>query len=285
MATGRVSFAKLLIEVEATRKLPENLFVLIPNENGGKEVEVYLKVEYPWRPPWCSHCLKFGYSLHVCPVVAANKMQENKLKESVPRWGLNSFIPKDEFQVVQRRGKEKVVDNNRGNQKSNKGGVGDKNQFRYINKCVVIRENQDQGFKFGSLKAVNYRDVNNRSQGKIGVQNKFDILDIENVEEVSSEAQFARKSPVQILQRADSLNAVEGGKNNKLARVEPDNAMVVGEFTEDRQLGGGLLGEVRRDSVMKILNKKVTDYVCSGSLLSKDEVVFMEHIIDKREKE
>ncbi|KAL8108506.1 uncharacterized protein LOC141673806 [Apium graveolens] len=184
MATGRLSFAKLLIEVEATRKLSDNLFVLIPGVNGDKEVEVCFKVEYPWRPSWCGQCLKFGHSLHVCPVVAANKIQENKSKESVPGGGSNSAIPEDEFQVVQRCGKEKVVENNRGNQRFSRGGVGGKNQFRYINKGVVIRDNQDRGNKSGSLKAVNYREVNNRSQGKIGVQNRFDILDAENMEEL-----------------------------------------------------------------------------------------------------
>ncbi|KAL8124534.1 hypothetical protein AgCh_012253 [Apium graveolens] len=61
-ATGRLSFAKMLIEVDARNQLPDNLFVHIMRDDGGDSVEVSLKVEYPWRPSWCTKCVKFGHS-------------------------------------------------------------------------------------------------------------------------------------------------------------------------------------------------------------------------------
>ncbi|KAK1389486.1 hypothetical protein POM88_017664 [Heracleum sosnowskyi] len=43
-ATGRLSFAKLLIEVDAKKPLPDYFYMLIPNEEGREPVEVVVRV-------------------------------------------------------------------------------------------------------------------------------------------------------------------------------------------------------------------------------------------------
>ncbi|GKA33214.1 RNA-directed DNA polymerase, eukaryota, reverse transcriptase zinc-binding domain protein, partial [Tanacetum coccineum] len=61
-AYGRASFAKVLVEVDAARGLVDS--VEANYKSLGKLME--LKVEYPWKPPLCSHCKLFGHSLDIC---------------------------------------------------------------------------------------------------------------------------------------------------------------------------------------------------------------------------
>ncbi|GJV59378.1 RNA-directed DNA polymerase, eukaryota, reverse transcriptase zinc-binding domain protein [Tanacetum coccineum] len=54
---GRASFARVLIKVDAEKGLVDNVEVCY--ESLGKSME--LRVEYPWKPPICSHCKVFGH--------------------------------------------------------------------------------------------------------------------------------------------------------------------------------------------------------------------------------
>ncbi|XP_021730685.1 uncharacterized protein LOC110697610 [Chenopodium quinoa] len=55
----RVSFARMLIEIDITKPLAKSVWVESPK---GEMVE--LTIEYEWTPPYCEKCLKVG---HVCP--------------------------------------------------------------------------------------------------------------------------------------------------------------------------------------------------------------------------
>ncbi|KAL8124516.1 hypothetical protein AgCh_012235 [Apium graveolens] len=109
-ATGRLSFAKMLIEVDARNQLPDNLFVHIMRDDGGDSVEVSLKVEYPWRPSWCTKCVKFGHSVHDCPILAGIKEQDNTRGKSGVSGENLAHGQGDGFTVVHRPGKEKLVE-------------------------------------------------------------------------------------------------------------------------------------------------------------------------------
>ncbi|KAK1388012.1 hypothetical protein POM88_016190 [Heracleum sosnowskyi] len=103
-ATGRLSFAKLLIEVDVDKPLPDSLTVIIPNEDGVDPIEVTVRVEYPWRPSWCSQCSIFGHNVQNCPVCVAR--QEKKIREELE--AKKGKQEKEEFIVVHRKGKGKV---------------------------------------------------------------------------------------------------------------------------------------------------------------------------------
>lgn len=57
-AYGRASFARVLVEVDATRGLVD--YVEVWYRKLGRSMP--LKVEYIWKPPLCSHCCVFGHS-------------------------------------------------------------------------------------------------------------------------------------------------------------------------------------------------------------------------------
>ncbi|PWA87079.1 tetratricopeptide repeat (TPR)-like superfamily protein [Artemisia annua] len=61
-AYGRASFARVLVEVDATRGLVDSVEVWY--RKLGRSMP--LKVEYIWKPPLCSHCCVFGHSFKSC---------------------------------------------------------------------------------------------------------------------------------------------------------------------------------------------------------------------------
>ncbi|GJY64612.1 zinc knuckle CX2CX4HX4C containing protein [Tanacetum coccineum] len=61
-AYGRASFAHVLVEVEAAKGLVDSVEVCY--KALGRSME--LRVEYPWRPPVCSHCKVFGHNDDKC---------------------------------------------------------------------------------------------------------------------------------------------------------------------------------------------------------------------------
>ncbi|PWA45605.1 ATPase, F1/V1/A1 complex, alpha/beta subunit, Zinc knuckle CX2CX4HX4C [Artemisia annua] len=62
MGTGRVGFARVLVEVSAKKVLPE--FIEVVYKNGVNDVvcRKSIKVEYDWVPPRCSICCVYGHT-------------------------------------------------------------------------------------------------------------------------------------------------------------------------------------------------------------------------------
>ncbi|XP_060212045.1 uncharacterized protein LOC132639621 [Lycium barbarum] len=64
----RISFARILIEVNVTKTLPTKIIVKDPNGN-----EIVQVVDYDWKPQYCEQCLQIG---HVCPQQAVLEPQQ-----------------------------------------------------------------------------------------------------------------------------------------------------------------------------------------------------------------
>uniref|UniRef100_A0A161ZP99 Uncharacterized protein n=1 Tax=Daucus carota subsp. sativus TaxID=79200 RepID=A0A161ZP99_DAUCS len=140
-ASGRRS-TKSLVEVDAKCELPNNLFVFILNEEGKSPVEVCLRVEYPWRPIWCTKCSKFGHSIHVCPILAGLIYQEQYMLKENSRGGQDNKDQEDGFTVVQWKVKEKMVDPRGTDQQAKRNGKSAKFQFHSVKKGVIIKDKQ-----------------------------------------------------------------------------------------------------------------------------------------------
>ncbi|PWA82841.1 DUF4283 domain-containing protein [Artemisia annua] len=70
---GRASFARVLVEVEAANGLVDS--VVVCYKSMGKSME--LNVEYPWRPPICSHCKVFGHGDDICTKRSSTETEKN----------------------------------------------------------------------------------------------------------------------------------------------------------------------------------------------------------------
>ncbi|KAL8104612.1 hypothetical protein AgCh_028725 [Apium graveolens] len=268
-ATGRLSFAKLLVEVDAKRDLPDNLVVLIPGDDGSRAVEVNLKVEYPWRPSWCSKCVKFGHSIHECPVIVAAKILENQSKKNDIMGDPEIVGSERDFNVVQHRGKEKMMDSSRQGQKYKNGGsVGLNNQFWYVNKGLVIKDVENQGWNKVNHKYVTYAK-NNGSSVSHGMHNKFSMLDSEFGEDLVEEISIQNASRVQdggpYGVKNKGLLPTPGVDKQFLGPYIPVN---IKEMSEVQQGVSKDQGGYQDQSMLDLLNARVIEYIYSGSNIS-----------------
>lgn len=200
----------MLIEVDANKALPDRLHVVIPKEDERDPLEAFVRVEYPWRPSWCSNCSIFGHIVHNCPVLAV--LQEKKTRDDLEAYKKKQG--EEEFTVVQRRGKEKMAQVGGQNQwgASNQGwkfsGKKHNSKYQYANRGAGVAsrafgsdqqkfKGENSGIKFG-IKSKSYQG---NKPGVIVIDdiqpvnmqlnnNKFGVLAssnlIDNLENVSS---------------------------------------------------------------------------------------------------
>ncbi|KAL8268957.1 hypothetical protein R6Q59_002755 [Mikania micrantha] len=78
---GKIGYARVLVEVEATTNLPNHLEVEFPSINQRPARIVKLDVSYQWKPPMCLHCKVFGHSFQSCkirPLSEEEKLTRNE---------------------------------------------------------------------------------------------------------------------------------------------------------------------------------------------------------------
>ncbi|XP_021766230.1 uncharacterized protein LOC110730713 [Chenopodium quinoa] len=85
----RVSFAKVLIEIDVTKPFPKSVFV----ESPSKEI-LELKVVYEWTPPFCSKCNKVGHDCSAKAPTVSKQLVTAAPKQSV------TTAPKQEVWVA-----------------------------------------------------------------------------------------------------------------------------------------------------------------------------------------
>ncbi|GKA88883.1 RNA-directed DNA polymerase, eukaryota, reverse transcriptase zinc-binding domain protein [Tanacetum coccineum] len=74
---GRASLARVLIEVETELGLVDEIEVFY--NSLGRSMK--LRVEYPWKPPVCSHCKVFGHGYDRCPNRARSETENRQRAE------------------------------------------------------------------------------------------------------------------------------------------------------------------------------------------------------------
>ncbi|KAJ0442317.1 putative RNA-directed DNA polymerase [Helianthus annuus] len=98
---GRSSYARAIIEVDASKDLKETVSIAVPNLEDGGVLKSTINVEYEWTPPRCATCNIFGHTLESCPKsVKPVVAQENKGKTKVDEQG---------YQVMGRKKSAKQV--------------------------------------------------------------------------------------------------------------------------------------------------------------------------------
>ncbi|KAJ9535363.1 hypothetical protein OSB04_un001525 [Centaurea solstitialis] len=138
--TGRVGFARVLVEVMAEKSISDYVIGVIPFLDGSGEKEIKVKAEYRWKPPRCDHCKIFGHTFASCEVRTLSDDEKNaRLKKESQTKPVVDID--DGFQEVGRRnrpvgvqpnqnGTRAWVDKRFGNQKQgqslNSGNIGQK---------------------------------------------------------------------------------------------------------------------------------------------------------------
>ncbi|GJX28416.1 zinc knuckle CX2CX4HX4C containing protein [Tanacetum coccineum] len=101
-AFGRASFARVLVEVDATKELADSIKVCYSSI--GKSMK--LRVEYAWKPPLCTHCKVFGHDFKNCNVRQRTEEERNEKvnykKQDVSNDGVDSLKANGGWQSVRR---------------------------------------------------------------------------------------------------------------------------------------------------------------------------------------
>ncbi|KAH0724790.1 hypothetical protein KY284_000655 [Solanum tuberosum] len=96
----RISFARVLIEMDVARELPRKLKVEEPN---GRVFEQ--EVQYEWVPEYCAKCMQVG---HKCHGKEVGKVQSRKVTKWQPKMAASTIgeakVPEIKEQVVAPRG-------------------------------------------------------------------------------------------------------------------------------------------------------------------------------------
>nr|GEU57000.1 putative reverse transcriptase domain-containing protein [Tanacetum cinerariifolium] len=170
---GRASFARVLVEVDAEKGLVDNVEVCY--KSLGRLME--LRVEYPWKPPICSHCNVFGHRYDRCAsreLTDVEKRQRDDVKNQKSRTDLNN------------NGRNYVGES------SSKGGFGMRG--RGGRNGMNGRGNGDQRSKEANkmVKSVMVEHGLNKNQAFRKIYNEVYIDELDRIKELDMKKQVAK---------------------------------------------------------------------------------------------
>ncbi|GJZ59818.1 RNA-directed DNA polymerase, eukaryota, reverse transcriptase zinc-binding domain protein [Tanacetum coccineum] len=100
VGTGRVGFARVLVEVKAEKGLPDTIEIEYMNCEKVMTGKKYVKVEYYWAPALCSFCKVFGHNDKKCSIRPKTDEELEELKKAEAQ---KSEVNDDFVQVNQRK--------------------------------------------------------------------------------------------------------------------------------------------------------------------------------------
>ena len=65
-ADSSTGFARVLVEVDATKGLPSQIEIVYKNSESKVAGSKFVNVKYDWAPPLCTCCNVFGHSFEKC---------------------------------------------------------------------------------------------------------------------------------------------------------------------------------------------------------------------------
>ncbi|GJS87811.1 RNA-directed DNA polymerase, eukaryota, reverse transcriptase zinc-binding domain protein [Tanacetum coccineum] len=108
--TGRTEFARVLVEMEASKGFKEEVVLQYRDKNQNVKGTKVVKIAYDWKPPLCSHCGVFGHDFKNCK--KRTRTEEEIAKEREENDLLNSMegIVEDVLDDESMAGSEMVAD-------------------------------------------------------------------------------------------------------------------------------------------------------------------------------
>ncbi|XP_071714436.1 uncharacterized protein [Rutidosis leptorrhynchoides] len=111
--SGRLGFARVLAEVNASDELPSSIEFAYPSFGSFPAKVGQLEVTYQWKPPLCTYCKVFGHTTKVCSKrprtedeVAAQIIKDAiRVDSTVDKINMNDVGNDDGFQIVGKKGR------------------------------------------------------------------------------------------------------------------------------------------------------------------------------------
>ncbi|GKB48374.1 hypothetical protein Tco_0899127 [Tanacetum coccineum] len=121
--TSRLSYARVLVEVNAKDDLKDRIKVCCKEKNKVTVGIKFVGVEYAWKPPKCSHCAIFGHEHSKCEFNPKrmkekdNQTQADSKKEKIT--DKEGFV---QFRPIRKEGQNSDVNNNDNKSQNEKSG-------------------------------------------------------------------------------------------------------------------------------------------------------------------
>ncbi|GJV56808.1 RNA-directed DNA polymerase, eukaryota, reverse transcriptase zinc-binding domain protein [Tanacetum coccineum] len=192
MGNGRAGYARVLIEVEAGKGLPDQIEIVYRNSDNMEIGRKFIKVEYDWKLPMCSFCLVFGHKDDKCGCrpktveeLKSNREEARKEEEAKRK------SKEEEFVQVNRK---KQFGRNAGNKQGTK-----KNNVTYepVNKEKVNVDKEKVNAKGSMGSSSNVQNADNGKKVESGSPNTRNKWKVNN-EVIDSIKRSANKFSVLI---------------------------------------------------------------------------------------
>ncbi|GJZ09506.1 RNA-directed DNA polymerase, eukaryota, reverse transcriptase zinc-binding domain protein [Tanacetum coccineum] len=254
--SGKLDFARVLMEVSSKEELHHTLTIAYP-AMGDKPARVgRLVVKYQWKPPLCTHCKTFGHSTSVC--------------KSRPRF-------EEEMAFVSQDGKK--VDNGKSysNKDDNEGFVIVRRKKRLVNvkgnASQDSPQNVNHGFKskVNSSSIKNVKQDNKPSQSHNGSFNKgvrnSDSRFISNLEKMGNKyvpVDHLNFKPKVLVRGSNSKNALDGVHMEDVSVSNSFQALDDQELKEKDEASVAAIEEEYSNVTESQLMQEVIDVMKSG---------------------
>ncbi|MFS7917032.1 putative RNA-directed DNA polymerase [Helianthus anomalus] len=137
--SGKMGYARMLVDVQANLNLPSEVEVEFPATSNRPDRIGKVKVDYHWKPPVCHHCAVFGHSFKLCKtrprtdeelLVQTQKLQ---LGADGKAENANKCEKVEEYTVVRRKNKGNKGNKTGSTNVTGQGGQGQKNSANNTN--------------------------------------------------------------------------------------------------------------------------------------------------------
>ncbi|PWA92918.1 zinc knuckle CX2CX4HX4C [Artemisia annua] len=162
MSVGRMGFARVLVEMNATKEIPEMIEVVYRNGQKEELCRKKVKVEFDWTPPRCATCCIFGHTDQKCGKKISVE-ETNKPKECTENKEMNAD---DGFEEVRN--------------KKNGGKVDNRKQNKQVQQPEVGRKQPKHAAQFVYQPKSNTNGVNNSRSGNSNVQKENGKKEVQN---------------------------------------------------------------------------------------------------------
>ncbi|PWA99244.1 hypothetical protein CTI12_AA003540 [Artemisia annua] len=134
--SGRLGYTRVLVEIDAGKEYTDNVEISYVDKQMNVKRTKWVRVEYPWKPDKCSHCVVFGHSKSQCKICKATNetVNEDNIKKNNEEENKEGFV---EVRNRKNRGENKVDGNNQGNRQSNNVGGNYAQGNRQFNKKMT----------------------------------------------------------------------------------------------------------------------------------------------------
>ncbi|PWA88794.1 ATPase, F1/V1/A1 complex, alpha/beta subunit, Zinc knuckle CX2CX4HX4C [Artemisia annua] len=114
LGSGRLGYARVLVEINAEKEFKDRIEICYKNDIQGQYGNKFVKIEFAWKPPRCSHCKVFGHNHDNCTVRPRSEEEMEKAKNVEVKESYNNQQRQKEYNGNYRNQHDNMTQKQRG---------------------------------------------------------------------------------------------------------------------------------------------------------------------------